>query len=248
MLIHGSPIRWTLGAIPPTSSYCSVGDPPYWKGCMTLSEVPEAERPDNAKGMLPHVYFIRTPGVSNAFFCEVCRPLPRAAESEAGDRAPDPPPPTAAVSDQCGHPVAVSVVDAGHEHPNGDEGGGLLGRALLEPEPGVVGVAVVGGEVAVPDLALLEHATGETEGHASHGGIVHDDVKATTASFDREPSGPPWGIGKPVWETLANPRHAAAAREVWEERAAIMEYDGGLPRMLAEWDAYRDLVSRMTPA
>jgi len=33
----------------------------------------------------------------------------------------------------------------------------------------------------------------------------------------------------------------------WEERAAIMEYDGGLPREHAEAEALRDIVSRMNP-
>lgn len=31
-------------------------------------------------------------------------------------------------------------------------------------------------------------------------------------------------------------------REVWEERAAIMEYDGGLPRGEAEVLAYKDIT------
>ena len=34
----------------------------------------------------------------------------------------------------------------------------------------------------------------------------------------------------------------ADLRDAWEERAAIMEYDGGLPRDDAERCAYRDVV------
>ena len=33
-------------------------------------------------------------------------------------------------------------------------------------------------------------------------------------------------------------RHCRDFLELWEERAAIMEYDGGLPRDDAEWQAY----------
>jgi hypothetical protein len=55
------------------------------------------------------------------------------------------------------------------------------------------------------------------------------------------PSQAPWGDARPVWECLAqtDPRRAARVREDYEERAAIMEYVGGMPRAQAEWAAYR---------
>ena len=31
-------------------------------------------------------------------------------------------------------------------------------------------------------------------------------------------------------------------REHWEERAAIMEFDGGLPRNESEWNAYEEIL------
>jgi hypothetical protein len=36
-----------------------------------------------------------------------------------------------------------------------------------------------------------------------------------------------------------------AAREDWEERAAIMEYMGGLPRERAEFEAYKDVKRQL---
>ncbi len=34
----------------------------------------------------------------------------------------------------------------------------------------------------------------------------------------------------------------AAEHEEWEERAAIMEYDGGMPRNIAEREAYNNVI------
>lgn len=52
---------------------------------------------------------------------------------------------------------------------------------------------------------------------------VKDQPPATT---------PPWGDDDPRdWPEVR--------RDAWEERAAIMEYDGGLPREEAEAEAWR---------
>ena len=61
------------------------------------------------------------------------------------------------------------------------------------------------------------------------------------ASF--EWGGRPWGNGKPFWLSLA-PRLRVAAREAYEERAAIMEYDGELIRAEAEHRAYKAVLER----
>ena len=37
-------------------------------------------------------------------------------------------------------------------------------------------------------------------------------------------------------------------RDHWEERAAIMEYDGGLPRDEAEWEAFKIVEASMKEA
>ena len=49
---------------------------------------------------------------------------------------------------------------------------------------------------------------------------------------------PPWGDDDPR-------RWPDDWREAWEERAAIMEFDGGLPRALAELEAWRLLRDRV---
>lgn len=56
--------------------------------------------------------------------------------------------------------------------------------------------------------------------------------------------GPPWGSGAPIWSGAPAAR-AARLEEWYEERAAIMEYDGGLPRAFAEHEAYRLLAEGM---
>ena len=49
----------------------------------------------------------------------------------------------------------------------------------------------------------------------------------------------------PLLATAARASVAAAERhELWEERAAIMEYDGGLQRDFAEEEARRDVARR----
>jgi hypothetical protein len=151
---HGLPPPLTLGAIRPGSSYCSVGDPPYWMGCLTISQVPReehAERNDKDEAPIaPHCYFI-TSAAAPRLLCSACQPDPVVAS---------PPAPA--------------------------------------PEP--------------------------------------------------DPVGEPWGTERPIWETLPNRRHAMVAREVWEERAAIMEYDGGLSRAAAEHAAYKLLVAQVGAA
>ncbi|MCA9715502.1 MAG: hypothetical protein H6713_09200 [Myxococcales bacterium] len=49
---------------------------------------------------------------------------------------------------------------------------------------------------------------------------------------------PPWGDDDPR-------RWPDDWREAWEERAAIMEFDGGLPRARAELEAWRLLRDRV---
>lgn len=57
------------------------------------------------------------------------------------------------------------------------------------------------------------------------------------------PAGPPWGGESPLWETVG-PTLAAKTREWYEERAAVLEFEGGLERAAAERTAYRELVAR----
>lgn len=54
----------------------------------------------------------------------------------------------------------------------------------------------------------------------------------------------PWGDQAPIWETANRP----ALREVYEERAGVLQYEGGLPQRAAEAQAYRELVTRFTKA
>ena len=51
------------------------------------------------------------------------------------------------------------------------------------------------------------------------------------------PETQPWTPHKPHWERLPKPE-AEHARENYEHRAAIMEYDGGMSRGLAQQAAY----------
>lgn len=60
-------------------------------------------------------------------------------------------------------------------------------------------------------------------------------------------SGRPWGDGQPFWLALRD-RLRVAAREAWEERAAIMEYDGEMSRVVAEHRAYELLVEKARAA
>ncbi len=60
------------------------------------------------------------------------------------------------------------------------------------------------------------------------------------------PQPPPWGDGVPVWRDPAiSEKKAIALAEWYEERAAIMQYDGLVSRWEAEREAYRLLVQRM---
>jgi hypothetical protein len=49
---------------------------------------------------------------------------------------------------------------------------------------------------------------------------------------------------KPFWSALP-PDEAAAAREEWEERAAIREFCGGQDRAEAEREAYAEVRARV---
>jgi hypothetical protein len=55
----------------------------------------------------------------------------------------------------------------------------------------------------------------------------------------------PWHPGRPVWEGA---RNAADLREWYEERAAIIQYDGKVTRAAAEDQAYRQLLLRIENA
>ena len=82
-------------------------------------------------------------------------------------------------------------------------------------------------------------ATDDT--HSISAGQVTSDTqysraKDEIASFKW--GGRPWGDGRPFWDRL-NKRMRRAAQESWEERAAIMEYDGEMIRAEAEHRAYR---------
>jgi hypothetical protein len=54
----------------------------------------------------------------------------------------------------------------------------------------------------------------------------------------------PWDDSRPVWEVMKG-EAAIAAREDFEERAAIMEYCNGQSRGTAELCAYAFLVERL---
>lgn len=57
---------------------------------------------------------------------------------------------------------------------------------------------------------------------------------------------PPWGDTLPLWKDPGISEKKAAALEDWyQERAAIMEYDGGMSRWEAERAAYWLLMERM---
>lgn len=51
------------------------------------------------------------------------------------------------------------------------------------------------------------------------------------------PKTQPWTPHKPHWERFPEPERSNC-RESYEERAAIMEYDGGMSRGLAQQAAY----------
>jgi hypothetical protein len=100
-------------------------------------------------------------------------------------------------------------------------------------------------EIAVPiteDQAAEEaHAYAESkikEGNVS----AKDDV----GNFDQHK--PPWGEKKPLWEQLEDPRHRQAAKEAYDERAAIMEHDGEQPKLVAEDEAYREVADKAVDA
>lgn len=59
---------------------------------------------------------------------------------------------------------------------------------------------------------------------------------------------PPWGDGKPLWDQLDGKRMQQAAEEAYEERAAIMEYDGEQPRAVAEQKAYEEVTEKAVEA
>lgn len=51
----------------------------------------------------------------------------------------------------------------------------------------------------------------------------------------------PWGAGPPAWELDGAP---LGLEEVWRERAAVLEYEAGHPRAVAELLAYREITRR----
>lgn len=51
----------------------------------------------------------------------------------------------------------------------------------------------------------------------------------------------PWGDGPPAWELDGAP---LGLEEVWRERAAVLEYEAGHPRAVAELLAYREISKR----
>ncbi len=55
----------------------------------------------------------------------------------------------------------------------------------------------------------------------------------------------PWGAGAPIWEGLST---APKLIEWYEERAAIMEHEGGLPKAAAQHQAYQLLVTKLKTA
>lgn len=58
---------------------------------------------------------------------------------------------------------------------------------------------------------------------------------------------PPWGAGDAIWD-LTGGAKGEKLREWYEERAAVMEYEGGLPRPAAQDQAYSLLLARIRGA
>jgi hypothetical protein len=77
------------------------------------------------------------------------------------------------------------------------------------------------------------------EGDGPHAWFIGSSLEVTLLCPACRPT--PWHPGRPVW--FGEP-DAAALIEWYEERAAIVEFDGGVSRGAAEVQAYRALVAR----
>jgi hypothetical protein len=121
---------------------------------------------------------------------------------------------------------------------------GQLGRPSLQCE-------ACGGEIdTAPTIQppitdeqaekeALEYAAAvQSEGNMS--------AKDEIGDFDQHK--PPWGDAKPLWDHLSTPKLRAAAKEAYDERAAIIEYDGEQPRFVAEQEAYREIADKAVNA
>lgn len=67
-----------------------------------------------------------------------------------------------------------------------------------------------------------------------------ETVSAKEEVADFSPYKPPWGDAKPFWESFP-PKLRDAASERYEERAAIKEFDGEQPKMIAEMESYEEV-------
>ncbi len=73
------------------------------------------------------------------------------------------------------------------------------------------------------------------------------DAPSMPPTMAPRPAPLPWGDGDPIWDKLGGSR-GEAFRAWYEERAAIMEFEGGMPRAAAQENAYKLLLSRMQGA
>jgi hypothetical protein len=91
-----------------------------------------------------------------------------------------------------------------------------------------------------------EYASTQVREYASTREEESVSAKDDVGNFDQHK--PPWGEKKPLWEQLEDPRHRQAAKEAYDERAAIMEHDGEQPKLVAEDEAYREVADKAVDA
>jgi hypothetical protein len=106
--------------------------------------------------------------------------------------------------------------------------------------------SILCAECGQEETAPITTEATETEDASAQ--IEEETVSAKDEVGDFDHHKPPWGDQKPLWEQLPNPRHAQAAEEAYEERAAIMEHHGEQPRLVAEAEAYREVTEKAVDA
>lgn len=136
----------------------------------------------------------------------------------------------------------LPCIDCGQEFPY--HATGELGRPSLKCE-------TCGGEIdAQPTVAppiTEEQAAKEALEYAA-AVQREENMSAKDEIGDFDHAKPPWGDRKPLWDHLSTPKLRQAARDSYEERAAIIEYDAEQPRFVAEQEAYRELADKAVEA
>jgi hypothetical protein len=167
--------------------------------------------------------------------CEGDPPIPRGVAFIGGiPRWCEAPPTWSAYTLPCSHCFEEFIHDPA----------GRVGRASLLCEN-----CGSQSDVAPRAFAQITEDQAATDAHAYAAQKIAEgnvSAKDEIANFDRYET--PWGRGRPLWEKLPNGMVRQAAIDAYEERAAIKEYDGGLPRMIAEKEAYEEISSKAIDA